>query len=134
MKKLVAVVASLLVLAACGGSDDPSPAASDTTTGATSTETPNSTTASGGGVPDGFAYPPGAELTELAPKLIQYSVASTTVDDIKAYWVTYFESQGFTKYNEANASVFYEKGALKMQATYAQFDADVKGTVKVLSN
>ena len=117
MKKLVAVVASLLVLAACGGSDDPSPAASDTTTGATSTETPNSTTASGGGVPDGFAYPPGAELTELAPKLIQYSVASTTVDDIKA-----------------NASVFYEKGALKMQATYAQFDADVKGTVKVLSN
>jgi hypothetical protein len=131
MKKLIAAAAAMLVLAACGGSDGDS-GDSDTPTTATSEPADSGDSDAGAGVPD-IAYPPGAEVEELAPGITQYTVANSTTDDAKAYWETYFEGIGFEKYNEASASVFYKKGSVKMQATYAQFDADVKGTVKVLS-
>lgn len=130
MKKLLVVAASLLVLAGCGGSDGGSEDGGSPTTATSEPATGDSD--AGSGVPD-IAFPPGAEVEELAPGFTQYTAVSTTVDAMKTYWEGYFESIGFTKYNEANASVFYEKGTVKMQATYAQFDADVRGTVKVLS-
>lgn len=131
MKKLIAVLAALMALAGCGGSDGDS---GDSTTPTVSSSEPADTGDSdaGSGVPD-IAYPPGAEVEELTPGITQYTVRSSTVDLAKLYWVGYFEAQGFEKYNEASASVFYKKGSVKLQATYAQFDADVRGTVKVLS-
>ncbi|MDR7085273.1 hypothetical protein J2X11_000112 [Aeromicrobium panaciterrae] len=130
MRKLLAVAASLLVLTACGGSDGSS-GDSDSPTIKTSEPTGGDSDA-GTGVPD-IVFPPGAEVEEMAPGITQYTVRNSTVDLAKLYWENYFKAIGFTKYNEASASVFYEKGSLKMQATYAQFDADVRGTVKVLS-
>ncbi len=130
MKKLLAVAASVVVLTACGGTDAGS--------GADDTPTVSASEPAGGGSDAGsastdFTYPPGAEVEELAPGITQYTVANSTTDLMKLYWENYFRGLGFEKYNEANASVFYEKGSTKVQATYAQFDLDVRGTVKVLS-
>lgn len=130
MKKLLVVAATLFALTACGGSDG-SPGDGDKP--AVGTSEP----AGGGidtdvGVPD-IAYPPGAEVTEMGPGITQYTVRNSTVDLTKLYWDAYFPAIGFEKVQEASASSFYERGSLKMQATYAQFDADVRGTVKVLS-
>lgn len=130
MKKLVVVAAALLVLAACGGSDGDA-GESDIPTIATS-ETAGGDPGAVAGVP-AIAYPPGAEVEEMAPGLTQYTVRSSTVDLVKLYWDNYFRAIGFEKYQEASASGFYKKGSTKMQASYAQFDLDVRGTVKVLS-
>ncbi|MEO6605294.1 MAG: hypothetical protein ABIN55_06745 [Aeromicrobium sp.] len=133
MKKLLVVAAALLVLAACGGSDGVSDASSgDGGTPVKTSEPAGGDTNTDSGVPE-ITYPPGAEVEEMAPGLTQYTVRNSTVDLAKLYWDAYFPAIGFEKYQEASASSFYKKGSAKMQATWAQFDADVRGTVKVLS-
>ena len=130
MKKFLVVAASLLVLTACGGSDGGSSDADTPTTAAS--EPARGDTDTDAGVPE-IAYPPGAEVEEMATGITQYTVRNSTVDLAKLYWENYFKAIGFEKYNEASASIFVRKGSVQLQATYAQFDADVRGTLKVLS-
>ncbi len=132
MRRLCVALVFLVALTGCGGSSSDS----DTSTPATPSGTPftsDGEVTSTTGLPDDFAFPPAAQLVPVTPHITQYQVKATTVADVKAYWEKYLPSIGFKKYNEASASVFYSKGSVKMQATYAQFNADVEGTVKVLT-
>ena len=130
MRRLCIAVLFLVALTGCGGSSSGSDA---TTATAASTPATGGEVDSTQGLPKDFAFPPGAQVEPVTPHITQFQVTATTVDAIKAYWEKYLPSIGFKKYNEASASVFYSRGSVKMQATYAQFGPDVRGTVKVLT-
>ncbi|MCW2801516.1 MAG: hypothetical protein JWQ70_2988 [Aeromicrobium sp.] len=133
MRRIGAALVFVLALAGCGGSSSDSDGHSPTSTASATATAPGGEVDSTQGLPKDFAFPPGAQVEPVTPHITQYLVKATTADKVKSYWESYFPSIGFKKYNEASASVFYSKGSVKAQATYAQFGADVQGTIKVLT-
>ena len=81
MKHLLALFACAFVRSSRGGSSN------DATNPDPASAAPDSTNAAsiGSELPDNFAYPPGAEVEEMAPGITQHMVRETTVDLLKAY-------------------------------------------------
>ena len=81
---------------------------------------------------DGIAFPPGATVTDLGTNQKQYAVTGMSLEQVKDFFEAQLTGKGYVRAQELSASRFYDKGAHRIQVTWAELQGTIRGVVRVL--
>ena len=133
---LTALTAVSLGLTGCG--PDKAAQGSPPASSAPSTVPSAATTSAGSGADadtsglDGIAFPPGATVTDLGTNQKQYAVTGMSLAQVKDFFEAELTGKGYVRAQELSASRFYDKGAHRIQVTWAELQGTIRGVVRVL--